>query len=84
MDPNRLRVRSTATRGSLGAKCVRGSEQPDVDREGNTYTVEYEPFTDESQLASRNQLESFMWCKFGDVTPSILGERNLRTPTYGT
>jgi len=30
--------------------------------------VDYDPFI-KSQLASRNQLQDLMWCKFGHVSP---------------
>jgi len=43
-------------------------------------TVEHDPFI-KSQLASRNQLEDRMGCKFGHVTHKILRKRTSRSPT---
>jgi len=47
-----------------------------------THTMEYDPFI-KSQLASRNELEGLMWCKFGHVTLKIVLQRNPRAPTCG-
>ena len=46
------------------------------------HTVVYGPFIT-SQLASRNELECLMWCKFGNVTLKKLKQRNLRSLPCG-
>ena len=51
-------------------------------RFARSHTVEYDPFI-KSQLASRNQIEGLMRCKFGHVTSRMWAQRDPRNPPSG-
>ena len=51
-------------------------------RKWRGHTAENDPVI-KIQLASRNQLEDLVWCKFGHVPRGFQRGRNLRTPPIG-